>query len=85
MHREGLDIMWNKPSEGRVKVLAAINAMQALLRDNQQSTLIQSFFNAKSDEITRVVMQGNREERQQYLTTLSQIDVVNASKYNTLK
>jgi hypothetical protein len=85
IHREGLDVMWNKPAEGRAKVLAALTTMQTLLRDNQQSTLIQTFFNAKSDEITRIVMQGSREERGQYLTLLSQIDVVNAGKYSNLK
>lgn len=85
IHREGLDIMWNKPAEGRTKVLAALSTLQTLLRDNQQSTLIQSFFNAKSDEITRIVMQGNREERNQYLTVLSQIDAVNSGKYSALK
>lgn len=85
IHREGLDIMWNKPAEGRIKVLAALNILQTLLRDNQQSSLIQTFFNAKSDEITRIVMQGSREERVQYLTLLSQIDAVNAGKYGTLK
>ncbi len=85
IHREGLDIMWNKPAEGRAKVLAALSTLQTVLRDNQQSTLIQTFFNAKSDEITRIVMQGTREERSQYLTLLAQIDPVNANKYSTLK
>ena len=85
IHREGLDVMWNKPAEGRLKVLGTLTTLQTLLRDNQQSTLIQAFFNAKGDEITRIVMQGTREERQQYLTLLGQIDVVNAGKYNNLK
>ena len=84
-HREGLDVMYNKPADGRLKVLAALNTLQALLRDNQQSTLIQFFFNAKSDESTRIVMQGSREERSQYLTLLAQLDAANAGKYNTLK
>jgi hypothetical protein len=84
-HREGLDIMYNKPSEGRNKILAGINVMQTLLRDNQQSSLIQAFFNAKSDEVTRVVLQGTREERGQYLTLLSQVDANNAQKYLNLK
>jgi hypothetical protein len=84
IHREGLDIMWNKPAEGRIKVLVALRTLEAILRDNQQSTLIQAFFNAKSDEITRIVMQGSKEERQQYLIMMSKIDVVNAAKYTTL-
>lgn len=84
-HREGLDIMYNKPSEGRNKVLVALNVLQTILRDNQQSTLVQAFFNAKSDEVTRIVMQGVREERGQYLTLLSQVDANNAQKYLSLK
>jgi hypothetical protein len=85
IHREGLDIMWNKPAEGRLKVLSTIATLQQIMRDNQQSTLVQAFFNAKSDEITRIVMQGNKEERTPLLNTLSQIDLVNANKYNNLK
>lgn len=84
-HREGLDAMWNKPAEGRIKALTALTAMQALLRDNQQSTLVQTFFNAKSDEVTRMVMQGTREERNNYLTLLSVVDPANATKYTNLK
>ena len=84
-HREGLDIMYNKPAEGRMKILASLNTMQNVLRDNQQSTLVMAFFNAKSDEITRIVMQGNRDERAQYLNLLSQIDANNAQKYLSLK
>lgn len=85
IHREGLDIMWNKPDEGRLKYLGSLTTIQNILRDNQQSTLIQGFFNAKSDEITRMVMQGNQEERSRYLTLLAQIDPVNAGKYSALK
>ncbi len=84
IHREGLDIMWNKPAEGRTKVLSTIPVLQQIMRDNQQSTLVQAFFNAKSDEITRIVMQGTKEERTPILGVLSQIDVVNAGKYANL-
>lgn len=84
-HREGLDVMYNKPADGRNKVLSAINVMQGIMRDNQQSSLIQAFFNAKSDEVVRIVLQGSREERLQYLTLLSQVDLNNAQKYISLK
>lgn len=85
IHREGLDIMWSKPDDGRAKVLGTLTTIQNILRDNQQSTLIQGFFNAKSDEITRMVMQGSQEERTRYLSLLAQIDPVNAGKYSALK
>jgi hypothetical protein len=84
-HREGLDELYSKPAEGRSKMLAAINGLQTLLRDNPQSSLIQTFFNAKTDEITRLVMQGPVSERKQYLALLSQIDPDNAQKYRSLE
>jgi hypothetical protein len=84
-HREGLDQLYSKPADGRRKILEAINGLQTLLRDNPQSSLIQAFFNAKSDEIARVVMQGSHEERRQYLTLLAQIDADNAQKYRALQ
>lgn len=84
-HRQGLDIMWNMPEDGRKKILAVLKTLQDILRDNPQSTLLQAFFNAKSDEIVRIVMQGTREEKEQYLSLLSTIDPTNTGKYNTLK
>ncbi|MBS1614795.1 MAG: DUF4835 family protein [Bacteroidetes bacterium] len=84
-HREGLDQLYSKPAEGRRKMLEALNGLQSLFRDNPQSSLIQSFFNAKSDEVTKLVMQGSHEERKQYLTLLAQVDPDNAQKYRALQ
>jgi len=84
-HREGLDIMYNKPVEGRVKILAGISTLQQLQKENPGATLIQFFFNAKSDEILRMVSQLPQVERAQYINMLSIVDVSNVSKYNNLK
>ncbi len=84
-HREGLDQLYSKPEEGRRKILEALNGLQTLFRDNPQSSLIQAFFNAKSDEVVKVVLQGPMEQRKQYLTMLAQIDPNNAQKYRALE
>lgn len=85
MHREGLDIMYNKPAEGRAKLLSGIAIMSQLQKDNPGSSLIQFFFNAKSDEIMRNVAQVPQTERAAYIPQLLTMDVSNATKYNNLK
>ncbi len=85
MHREGLDIMYNKPAEGRAKLLAGIAILNQLQKDNPGSSLIQFFFNAKSDEVMRNVAQSPQAERALYIPQLVTMDVSNAGKYNDLK
>ena len=85
MHREGLDVMFNKPAEGQAKVLAGINTINQLQKDNPGSVLIQFFFNAKSDELTRIVAQVPPADRTKYINILSQADVTNATRYNSLR
>lgn len=84
-HREGLDIMYNKPGEGRVVITNGIATMSQLQKDNPGSTLIQFFFNAKSDELTRIVAQVPQQERAQFVPQLIGMDVANAPKYNKLR
>jgi len=85
LHRECLDNMYNKPAEARQKILAGINSMAQLNRENPSSVIMQFFFAAKSDELLRIVAQMTREERAPYLAALAQMDVPNAAKYNNLK
>lgn len=84
-HREGMDLMYSKPADGKAKILAGISTMNTLQKENPGATIIQFFFNAKSDEIMRIVSQTPQAERAQYLPMLSAMDVANATKYNNLK
>lgn len=85
MHRQGLDVMYNKPVEGRNKIVQGLASLGQLQRDNPGSTILPFFFNAKGDEIMRIVAQVPKEERAAYIAVLVQIDVPNAAKYNALK
>jgi hypothetical protein len=84
MHRKGFDNMYAKPSEARQEVLAGLTKMSQVQRENPGSILLQFFFNAKSDEIIKVVSGIPKEQRTQYVTMLSSMDVVNAAKYQAL-
>jgi hypothetical protein len=85
IHREGLDNLYSKPAEARQKVLSTLTTLQQVQKENPSSVLMQFIFSAKSDEFIRVVSMLPRPERAPYLNLLSQIDVLNAAKYNSLK
>lgn len=85
MHRESLDSMYMKPEEARKRILNSINTLSQLQRENPGSILMQFFFNAKSDEFASVVAQAPEANRPLYISMLSQIDVPNTQKYNSLK
>ena len=85
IHREALDNMYKKPEESRKVFLNSINSLSQLQRENPTAVLLQFFFNAKSDEFASVLAQLPAENRGLYITMLSQIDVPNAQKYNSLR
>jgi len=85
MHREGLDSMSMKPNESRTRILVNLKKIYTVNRENPSSILIQFFFNAKSDELLHLLAQAPKNERPQYVTLLSAMDVPNAAKYNALK
>jgi hypothetical protein len=85
MHREGLDSMSVKPVDARSRILTNLRKLYNVNKENPSSILIQFLFNAKSDEIIKLVEMSPKNERTQYITMLSAMDVANAAKYNALK
>ncbi|RYZ54521.1 MAG: DUF4835 family protein [Sphingobacteriales bacterium] len=84
MHREGFDKMYNKPDEGKQKILEGIPKLHQVNRDNPASIVLQFFFNAKSNEFVKLLAQVPKEQRSNYISMLSQMDVPNSAKYQSL-
>jgi hypothetical protein len=84
MHRNGFDKMYAKPDEARQTILTGIQKLSQVNKENPNSILIQFFFNAKSDEIIKIISQVPKEQRTQYISMLSQMDVPNSQKYQAL-
>jgi hypothetical protein len=84
-HRRGLDMMSEKPEEGRKNILDGIQVLTKLNDDNPSSYLLQFFFNAKSAEFVNTLAQIPKEERKDYPEQLSKMDVPNTSKYRGIK
>lgn len=85
MHREGLDSMYMKPADARNRILANLKRVYNVNRENPSSILIQFVFNAKSDELLHLLSQTPKQERGQYITLLTAMDVPNANKYNNYR
>ncbi len=85
MHREGLDSMSVKPVESRQRILTGVRKLYNVNRENPSSILMQFIFNAKSDEILRILAMTPKVDRAQYITLLTALDVANSAKYNALR
>ncbi len=83
-HRLGMDKMYEKPEDARKQILACIEKLSVINKENPSSALIQVFFTAKGDEIAKIVAQCSREDKQKYIPMLSVMDVTNAQRYQQL-
>ncbi len=84
-HRLGLDVLSQKPEEGRKVILDGIPTLSKINSDNPTSILLQFFFNAKSSEYVNVLQQSTKDERKDYIDQLSKMDVPNTPKYRAIK
>ena len=86
MHREGFDNMYTKPLESRQKIMSGIYKLATVNRENPSSVYVQFFFAAKSEEYIKLLSQtATPAERTPFITLLSQMDVPNTQKYNSIK
>ncbi|SMO40990.1 protein of unknown function [Saccharicrinis carchari] len=81
-HRKGLDMMSNKPEEGRKEVLSAIEKLQKVHRAKPGSFAVQVFFDAKSEELINIFSESFSMEKGRAIEVLSEVDPANASKYS---
>jgi hypothetical protein len=80
-HREGMDIMSEKPSEGRAKILSALELLVPVYNNRPASFNMQLFFNAKGSEIVEAFSQGTAEEKTKVVDLLMKVDPANTTKY----
>ena len=85
MHREGLDSMAMKPAEARNQILNGVKKVYNVNKENPGSIYVQFLFNAKGDEMLHLVAQAPKQERTQYITWLTTMDMPNSVKYNALR
>lgn len=73
-HREGLDIMSEKPEEGRAKILEALKVIAQVNKSKPRSIMVITFLDAKSTELVSVFSEGNMNVRREAYAILKALD-----------
>lgn len=84
-HRQGLDLMSQKPDDARKNILGGIPTLAKINSENPTSFLLQFFFDAKTNELANILAQTSVADRKDYIEQLSRIDVPGSAKYRSIK
>jgi len=83
-HRRGLDIMSDKPEEGRANIANSLRDIQKVFRRKPSTYILQMFFDAKSTELVKIFSKSFPDERNRVLAILNEVDPSNGSKYEKI-
>ena len=83
-HRQGLDILQSDPEAAYENMVQAIRLVSEANKTQPNGIFTISFMDAKSDEISKVLMNASLELRTEVVKLLLEVDPNNARKYNEL-
>jgi hypothetical protein len=82
-YRNGLDSMYDQPLTAQQNILTALSTLGDFNRLNSNTMAVQFFVQGKSDEFIGIFQQASPAIKSRVLSTLTQIDVANISKYQS--
>lgn len=80
-YRKGLDNLYDNEAEGKGGVLNALIQLQSFGKENPNTMVQQFFMQGKYQELVGIFKKANNAEKTKALELLSELDVINASKY----
>jgi len=83
-HRQGLDIMSKNLTEGRTNIANAIPKLQPVHKQKANSYLMQILFDAKADEIIKILSEAPTSESMRAYNALIEVNQANATKYQSI-
>ena len=86
-HRQGLDRMAEKLTQGRSKIADSFKLLQKVYREKPSPYMpfLQLIFDAKADEFVNVFSEGTPEEINRAYNILTEINPANITKYKKMK
>lgn len=84
-HRMGLDIMYEKPEEGRAKIYASLENLKPAKQFKPGSPLLSNFLDTKADEIINIYSKANVQEKQGVYDLLSNIYPASSNRLQGIK
>ncbi|MGB5314901.1 MAG: DUF4835 family protein [Robiginitalea sp.] len=83
-HRKGLDIMADNNSTGKQIIAGSLRLFETLIQRRPNAFLIQTFFDAKSEEIQNIFSDGPKVDIVQLKETLNRVAPFYASTWNQI-
>lgn len=83
-HRLGLDVMSERPDEGRAAVATAIEYLQPIYERYPTCYFFQLLLETKRDEIVNIFSEGTQQEKVRVTNILKQIDPSQSTKYDAI-
>lgn len=80
-YRSGLDKMYDAEPEARANVLQSLTQLSAFNRENANTMILQFFMQGKMQELIGIFKKGTGEQKSKAIELLSDLDVINASRY----
>lgn len=86
-HRQGLDLMSEKVTQGRAKIADSFKLLQKVYREkpNPYMPYLQLVFDAKADEFVNIFSEGPPDEINRAYNILTEINPANITKYKKMK
>ena len=80
-YRAGMDKLYDNEAEARGNILQALIQLQAFNKENPNTMILQFFMQGKYQELVGIFKNASGAEKARALEILSEIDIVNSSKY----
>lgn len=84
-HLKGMDNFYAKKDEAKITVLNAVKEIEKVYRTQPGSFNIQSFFNAKYEELINIFIEGTPAIRMEAFKVFSKLDPGHITQYNAIK
>lgn len=84
-HRLGLDVMYEKPEEGRAKIYAAMENLKPAKQFKPGSPLLSNFIETKTDELINIYSKANAQEKQGTYDLLNSIYPASSNRLQGIK
>jgi hypothetical protein len=83
-HRNGLDVMYENPNEGRAAIIAALEKLIPVTEQSPNSIGLQLFFNAKKNELIKMFTGAPSGEKVKAQQLLQEVNPGRAEDYNAI-
>jgi len=80
-HRLGMDFLSDKTDDARYEISEALHELRSIYHNNPSAFILKIFFDAKSDEITKIYSEAFPNEQTRIVKLLTDIDPSNSTKY----